>query len=214
MRAADRLCSERFGIDVEWLMEAAGWRVARACQGRSVVVVCGRGNNGGDALAAARHLHAWDRLKAVCAAPAAFAGAAAAQARALERLGVKFDLEPDLSGADQIVDGIFGTGLSRPPEGRFANWIEAINASGLPVVAVDVPSGLDSDSGVAHAPTVRASATVTLALPKRGLLAADGPRVSGQVWVADIGIPPQVFDELGVDIPVRFFEDADSVRLR
>ena len=74
---------------------------------------------------------------------------------------------------------------------RFAEWIEAINSSGLRVIAVDVPSGLDSDTGVAYSPTVRATSTVTFTLPKTGLLLRDGPRVAGDVTVADIGIPDE-----------------------
>src|SRR5205807_2535879 len=132
-----------------WLMEAAGWECARACgEARAVAVVCGTGNNGGDGLAAARHLHRSDRLHSVaCLDARRLHGPAAARARALRLLGVELSSELRLDGADLVLDAIFGTGLSRPVEGLAAEWIAAINESGIPVVSVDVPSGIDSDSG-------------------------------------------------------------------
>ena len=185
----DLLAQERFGISVDWLMEAAGWQVARFCRGRTAVV-CGVGNNAGDGLAAARHLHRWGRLSSVsCVDAGRLRGAAARERDALGRLGVDVLEELSLDGAEVVVDALFGTGLSRAPEGRFAAWIEAMNDSGLPAIAVDVPSGLDADTGLAYAPTVRAHTTVTLGLAKPGLLKEDGPRVSGEIWLADIGVP-------------------------
>ena len=112
-----------------------------------------------------------------------------------------------------MVDAIFGTGLSRAPEGPFAAWIEAINASGLKVLALDIPSGLDADTGVAYAPCVRAEITVTLGLPKVGLLQGDGPGVAGEVWVADIGVPFEAYAAVGVQVPRDLFASGDRVRL-
>src|SRR5712691_2038681 len=164
-------------------MEAAGWQAARACHGRTVVV-CGVGNNAGDGLAAARHLHRWGRLDAVCCVDAnRLKGAAAAELAALRALGIEVASELRLGDAPVVVDALFGTGLTRPPEGTFAGWIDGINRANRRVIAVDLPSGLDADSGVAYAPTVRAHTTVTLGLPKPGLLMADGPSLAGEVWV-------------------------------
>jgi len=81
------------------------------------------------------------------------------------------------------------------------------------VVAVDVPSGLDSDTGVAYAPTVRADLTVTLGLPKPGLMKADGRRLSGEVWVADIGVPFEAYAELALQVPQDLFAESDRVRM-
>ena len=189
VKELDQLSSERFGIALDWLMEAAGWQAARMCDGRTAVV-CGVGNNAGDGLAAARHLHRWGRLASVsCVERTRLRGDALRELGALVKSGVELMDEPNFDGADVVLDAIFGTGLNRAPEGLFAEWIEAINGSGLRVVAVDVPSGLDADSGVAYAPTVYASATVTFTLPKSGLLRKDGPSVAGKVTVADIGVP-------------------------
>jgi ADP-dependent NAD(P)H-hydrate dehydratase / NAD(P)H-hydrate epimerase len=213
VKQVDALAGERFGVAVDWLMEAAGWQVARFCRGRTAVV-CGVGNNAGDGLAAARHLHRWGRLGSVaCANPDRLRGAAARELEALRKLGVPISSHLDLNGAEVVVDALFGTGLSRPPEGVFAEWIGAINSSGARVVAVDLPSGLDADSGVAYAPTVRAQVTVTLGLPKPGLLKGDGPSTAGEVWVADIGVPFEAYAAIGVEVPRELFATDDRVRL-
>jgi len=205
VKQVDALCAERFGIPVDWLMEAAGWQVARLT-GQPAAVVCGVGNNAGDGLAAARHLHRWGRLAGVCCVEATrLQGPAARQLEALRRVGVEVLDELRLEGAEVILDAIFGTGLSRPPEGRFAEWIEAINASGKPVVAIDVPSGLDAESGVAYAPCVRAGTTITLGLPKKGL--------HGPVLVADIGVPFEAYAAVGAHVPPDLFARAEVVRL-
>jgi NAD(P)H-hydrate epimerase len=208
----DRLTEERFAIPVGWLMEAAGWQLARHCRGRTVVV-CGKGNNGGDGLAAARHLHRWGRLAGVaCVDRAGLKGAAAQEAAALEAIGVSIAAEPSFEGAQIVLDALLGTGLNRAPQGAVASWIRAINASGLRVVAVDVPSGLDADSGKAHDPTVKAALTVTLGLPKPGLLTAGGPDHAGEVWVADIGVPFEAYRAVGVEVPAHLFAMHDRVQ--
>jgi hydroxyethylthiazole kinase-like uncharacterized protein yjeF len=131
VRELDRLASERFGIALDWLMEAAGWQAARMCDGRTAVL-CGVGNNAGDGLAAARHLHRWGRLTSVsCIDRSRLRGDAARELVALESVGVHVGDETSFAGAELILDAIFGTGLNRAPEGRFAQWIEAVNAAGL-----------------------------------------------------------------------------------
>lgn len=198
---------------VDWLMEAAGWRAARVCD-KPAAVVCGVGNNGGDGLAAARHLHRWGRLASVsCVDPSKFRGEAAAELDALRRSGVEVSSELVLGGARIVLDAIFGTGLNRAPQGRFAEWIEAIDRSGLEVIAVDVPSGLDADSGVAYSPCVRATKTITFTLPKTGLLRGDGPKQAGEVLVADIGVPLEAMRELGIEPPASLFARDEIVAL-
>jgi ADP-dependent NAD(P)H-hydrate dehydratase / NAD(P)H-hydrate epimerase len=213
VKEVDALAQERFGVSVDWLMEAAGWQVARFCRGRTAVV-CGVGNNAGDGLAAARHLHRWGRLAGVsCIDPGRLHDSAARELEALRKLGIQVSSQLELAGAQIVVDALFGTGLSRPPDGAFAAWIDAINASRLPVVAVDLPSGLDGDTGVAYAPTVRAHTTVTLGLPKPGLLKGDGPSLAGEVWVADIGVPFEAYAAIGIDVPANLFTTDDRVQL-
>jgi ADP-dependent NAD(P)H-hydrate dehydratase / NAD(P)H-hydrate epimerase len=209
----DALAHERFGVSVDWLMEAAGWQVARSCRARTAVV-CGTGNNAGDGLAAARHLHRWGWLVSVsCVDAGRLRDSAARERDALVKLGIDVSDDLRLEDCELVVDALVGTGLSRRPEGKFAEWIEAINGSGLRVVAVDVPSGLDADTGVAYAPTVRAHTTVTLGLPKPGLLAHDGPGIAGEVWVVDIGVPFEAYAAVGIEVPRNLFAEHDRVRL-
>jgi NAD(P)H-hydrate epimerase len=213
VREVDRLASERFQLPLSWLMEAAGWQVARHCRARTMVV-CGRGNNGGDGLAAARHLHRWGRLAGVaCLQPDRLSGLAAEQAAALRAIGVEIASQPDFSGAQIVLDALLGTGLSRPPEGQVAGWIRGVNGSGLRVVSVDVPSGLDADSGRAEGACVNAALTVTLGLPKAGLVSGEGPARAGEVWVADIGVPFEAYAELGIRVPPHLFAMHDRFQL-
>src|ERR1700716_2210996 len=138
----DHLAASRFALPVEWLMEAAGWQVARHCRGKTAVL-CGKGSNGGDGLAAGRHLHRWGPRHSVAALDrGALRGAAEKMAVALEAVGIEIADHPHLEGSVLVLDAIFGTGLNRPPEGRAAAWIEAVNASGRRGVAVGLPPGL------------------------------------------------------------------------
>jgi NAD(P)H-hydrate epimerase len=189
-READRLSQERYGVSADWLMEAAGWECARRCQGRTAVVA-GTGNNGGDALAAARHLHRWGRLHSVaCLDRGRLRDLAAARAEALERVGVAINPALELEGAETVLDGIFGIGLNRPVHGLPAAWIDAVNASGAHVVAIDVPSGIDADTGDVLGTAVRADLTVTFGFRK--------PALPGRVEVVDIGVPLEAYRDAGV----------------
>jgi NAD(P)H-hydrate epimerase len=112
-----------------------------------------------------------------------------------------------------VVDALLGTGLSQPPRGRVAEWIETVNSWERRVVAVDLPSGLVADTGETPGACVRAGLTVTLGLPKPGLLQRSGPGVAGEVWVADIGIPFEAYAAIGVAVPPHLFAMHDRVQL-
>jgi NAD(P)H-hydrate epimerase len=148
-----------------------------------------------------------------CVDRAALTGPAAAEAKALEAVGVAIEARPNFRGAELVVDALLGTGLTRAPEGPYAEWIRLANASGLNIVAVDVPSGLEADSGKAHDPTVRARVTVTLGLPKPGLLQGAGPAHAGDIWVADIGVPFAAYSAVGAVVPAELYRNADQVFL-
>jgi hydroxyethylthiazole kinase-like uncharacterized protein yjeF len=204
MRAIDRAAIEAFGVPSLALMDRAGRAVAEAVRslcapGGRIVVVCGGGNNGGDGYVAARVLRAegWD-ARVVSIVPAArLSGDARVTREEAERAGVPIDeagelLAVDAGHGDVVVDAVFGTGLSRAPEGAFARAIERVDAAraaGARVVAVDVPSGLSADTGRPLGACVRADRTVTFAFQKRGLVLHPGPSLAGEVIVADIGIP-------------------------
>lgn len=172
-------------------------------------MLAGTGNNGGDGLAAARHLHRWGRLVRVCCTDRSkLKDAAALEADALEAAGVRIEDDLVLDGAEAVVDALLGTGLSRPPNGRYAAWIDVVNASGLEVVSVDVPSGLESDSGEMLEPCVRASRTVTLGLPKPGLLTKSAKAMVGEIEVVDIGLPAPALSAVGIETR-GIFVDSD-----
>lgn len=200
VKRQDAACEAR-GIPTAVLMERAGWGVARAARellgrtyGARVVVACGKGNNAGDGLAAARFLaERGAGVTAVLCAGAEPRGAAAANLERFRHGGgrvVGLDALPrELDRADLVIDALLGVGLSRAPEGAIAEAIESLLAGSAPVVAVDVPSGVDADTGQAPGRTVRAAATVTLGGLKPGLLFAPGRSLAGRVIVHDIGVP-------------------------
>lgn len=185
------------------LMEAAGRAVAdeaidlAAGTGAAIAVVCGPGNNGGDGFVAARLLREQGyRVRvALLGSRERLTGDAASVA---ERWGAEVEslTSAILSGADLIVDALFGAGLSKPLDGIAAEVVAAINASGKPVLAVDVPSGLDGTTGCADGAVVQATRTVTFFRMKPGHLLLPGRLLCGEVRLADIGIPARVLEEV------------------
>jgi len=193
------------GIAAETLMERAGRAVARAAidliggsYGRRAVVVCGKGNNGGDGLVAARHLARWGARVTVVALdplsevrePAATNAARLAEIPSVRILPFSdAGLERELARADVAVDAIFGTGFRGIPEDMWAGAIEGLNASAAPVVAVDIPSGVNGATGAVEGEAVRAQLTVSFGAVKVGALLLPGGEMAGAVRVVDIGFP-------------------------
>jgi ADP-dependent NAD(P)H-hydrate dehydratase / NAD(P)H-hydrate epimerase len=197
MRAMDAWAIEDQGVPSLELMERAGLGLAELAQERApvgrIVVVCGKGNNGGDGLVAARLLRDWGREVDVVllAEPGELSGDPAAN---LERLPGEPPRPWDpaaLAGAAGVVDAILGTGFSGEPREPARGAIEAINAAGATVVAADVPSGVDASSGAVEGVAVRAAATATFHAAKPGLWIHPGKGRAGEVRVVEIGIPPQ-----------------------
>ena len=156
-----------------------------------VLVLAGPGNNGGDGFVVARLLKSWffDVSVAFCGDAASLPRDAAAAKRAwTDAGGETLTAWPQRDGWGLIVDGLFGIGLARPAQGVAAQWIERANASGVRIVALDIPSGLNADTGVAYAPAIRAAATATFIALKPGLLTADGPDHCGSLSVHRLGI--------------------------
>jgi ADP-dependent NAD(P)H-hydrate dehydratase / NAD(P)H-hydrate epimerase len=200
LRHADEQARSQYGIEPIQLMEVAGWQVARfvdgfvdGMHGKRVTVVAGSGNNGGDALVAARFLQQRGAIVRVSIVPTRDPNSLAARhALTIERLGIPMLSAPkgvDPS-ADLLVDGLFGIGIRLPLRDPAPGIIAAMNASQVPIVAIDVPSGLDADNGARQEGAVRAAATITLVAPKTALR---GNPNAGRVLVADIGMPIAVF---------------------
>ena len=224
MAEVDRIMLEEFGVETMQLMEVAGRAVAvfaRQCflagdaRGKRVVVLCGSGGNGGDGMVAARYLHAWGAFPEIWLGrrPVPGKGIAAHQLAILERLGIPIRESmpsPSLPAAELLIDALLGFSLAGPPEGETAALIVAANAHPAAILAVDLPSGLEATSGKVHDLCVRADATLTLALPKTGLLVPSAREVVGELAVADIGVPPAAYARIGVQVePV--FATADVV---
>jgi hydroxyethylthiazole kinase-like uncharacterized protein yjeF len=195
------------GVAGATLMENAGRAVAdevarRFADAGDVAVLCGPGNNGGDGFVAARHLQ--ERGYKVRLGFDGDEARLPADASAMARryAGTRQPLDAALiEGADVVVDGLFGAGLARPVEGKLAHVIESVNASNRPVIAIDVPSGIDGTTGEVRGRAVRATATVTFFRLKPGHLLLPGRLHCGAVSLADIGIPASV---LGTIAPKTF----------
>lgn len=225
MAEIDRLMMEQIGVNTFQLMELAGYAAADAVRRRSdlprpamIVALAGTGGNGGDAMVAARLLAGWGhRCTVILSRPRSdFGGIAAHQLASLEALGIPV-IEPamveSLPVANLIIDGLLGFSLRGNPQGEVARLIELANASPSPVVAIDVPSGLNADTGEVGDPHIQADQTLTLALPKTGLLAADAS-VTGEIIVGDIGVSPAIYGMIGVQVSSDIFASDNLVTVR
>ncbi len=167
-------------------------------------ILAGKGNNGGDGLVAARHLVEMGYAVTIIyvIAPEQLTGDAACERDIINRLNIPTmvygEQAIEWQQFDGIIDALLGTGASGQPRGHYASLIEAANDSGLPIIAVDLPSGLDPDSGAAYKPCIQAVKTVVLALMKRGLMMTEGKQMAGEVVLGGIGIWPTFAGELGV----------------
>ena len=225
MQALDRFTIEDFGLPGLILMENAGRGTAELIlerfapeAKRGVLVICGPGNNGGDGFVIARHLF----QKGIPVKVLSLAQQEKFKADALVNFEVAADLglikgfilsENEVSLLDEalkdcalIVDAIFGTGLKREVKGRFAEVIRRINASGKPIVSVDIPSGLSADSGKPLGIAVKATLTATMALPKVGQVIYPGRTYVGELEIIDISMPQKIIEKLA---PKRFWLTED-----
>jgi ADP-dependent NAD(P)H-hydrate dehydratase / NAD(P)H-hydrate epimerase len=215
MRAADRRTIDEIGIASLVLMENAGRQAVAAMEAmysdlfdRQVAVLCGRGNNGGDGFVIARTLaqRGVDVSVFLIGRVADVRGDARTNLEILGRLGLTvvevadsqaWELHfSEVSDCTLIVDAIFGTGLNAPVAGFIESVIADVNASGIPVVAIDLPSGLSADSPDPIGPSIEAGLTITIAAPKMPLVLPPGEQRAGDIVIADIGIPAEVIEAL------------------
>jgi NAD(P)H-hydrate epimerase len=222
-RRVDQLAIKRYGISGLVLMENAGRGAVDVLEQigitSPIAICCGRGNNGGDGFVMARYLHArgYTVKLLLFADPSSLTGDAAVNFAIAQKIGlplVVFDkpftddeLDAELANAGCIVDALLGTGSRgepRPPLDRVIDAInrqrnptaDAIYRERAPVVAVDLPSGLDCDSGAAASHTIRAAHTVTFVAAKPGLLAPEAAPYVGRLHVVNLGLPPELLDEI------------------
>lgn len=223
MAEVDRLAVEHFGIRVAQMMELAGLHLADVVRaqlggdltGRRIVVTAGPGKNGGGGLVAARHLaNRGASVLAVLAAPVnRLDETARHQVATLLEMAIpcrvaSYDVtsdefEREVADADAVVDAVLGYGAAGPPRAGVRWLVERIAGAAVPVVSLDLPSGIDAE-GEAAGDAVTATATLTLALPKHGLFSDRGRRGAGQVLLADIGIPAALYRRMGLEVGTPF----------
>ncbi len=218
MRDLDWTAIDKFGIKEELLMENAGlaaYGVIRdeiGVRRRRFVVFCGVGNNGGDGFVVARKIHSNGGDVRVCIVGnrKKFIGSAAINLSIAERLSIPVlelgdaaSAAEAISGADAIIDAIFGTGLTREVTGLYREVIDLINAAGKPVISIDIPSGVNGDTGMIMGAAVKADVTVTFGLPKVGNMLYPGYDRCGKLYVSHISFPPAHYDNDSLRVEVN-----------
>lgn len=220
MRELDRFAIEELAIPSLALMENAGREAARVMEtvfrreAGPILILVGKGNNGGDGLVAARHLtEAGYQVQIVYAeTPDRLQGDAAMQRDIVRKLGIPFIVFDQAGSVEDsnrntqinwqqyagIVDALLGTGAKGEPREPYRSLIQQANDSGLPIVALDIPSGIDADTGALYNSHIRAAVTVTFAFRKIGLLQYPGAQAAGKVAVVPIGIPEKLADQMGI----------------
>ncbi len=225
MVEVDRAMIEDFRIELVQMMENAGRNLAHLARmrfldsdprGKSVLVLAGSGGNGGGALVCARRLHNWGAKVAVAItkSPAEFRGVPAHQLDILQQMGVSVTTGAPFPAENLalIVDGIIGYSLRGAPRGTAAETIHVANAAPAPVLSLDVPSGIATD-GAVQSPAIRAAATMTLALPKIAFRRAEVLALSGELFLADISVPPELYAAMGISVG-NIFAESEIVRLK
>lgn len=221
MREVDRIMVDDLHIELIQMMENAGRCLAHHVRSelggdvwrRRIAVLAGSGGNGGGGLVAARRLAIWGADVSVLLGQEidAVQGVPGHQLAILQRIGVptkspKQVVEADINSAEQLIDALIGYSLRDAPTGYIATLIRMANASGRPIAALDIPSGLAGDTGVATEPTIQAATTLTLALPKVGLLRPEARSYVGRLYLADISVPQLVYHRLGISVGDIFGE--------
>ena len=228
MKETDLAAFEEYGITLAQLMENAGKAVANACRiplrgvkGKNILVLAGKGKNGGDAIVAARFLKGWGANVMIILAEEISDKLVFRQLETTKKTGAdsmafnmkNIDIARDnIRLSNLIIDGLIGCGLKGDPRPPVSTLIDFANESGAPIVSVDVPSGMDATTGEAHDPCIRAAVTVTLAFPKAGLLKKESLPYVGDLYVADIGIPPKVYKRFGLG-ETDLFAESDLVKV-
>ena len=203
MEDADQEAIVGYGIDVLSLMENAGSGVASLARlllggsavGKRVAVLAGKGNNGGDGLVAAKHLHNWGAGVGVLLSDRGAMGPVPSrQLASAEKAGVPvYGAGGSLGGFDLLIDALLGYNSRGNPREPVGGMILSANASGIPILAVDIPSGLDATTGEPNVPCVVATATLTLGFPKTGFLNPRCRQYVGKLYLGDVSLPLEVY---------------------
>jgi NAD(P)H-hydrate epimerase len=226
MAAVDGLAVDEFGLDILQMMEQAGSHLAEVIRvelggdlrGRRVIVAVGPGNNGGGGLAAARHLvNRGASVRVILARPVnRLSDPSLHQLATLLQMSVDCcvaiydvpdaEIDREFATADAVIDSILGYRGSGPPHDGVLWLVDRVARASAPVISLDLPSGVDADTGEVASAAVNATVTLTLALPKAGLFRGDGRERSGRVYLGDIGLPAELYRRLGREAWAPFAE--------
>lgn len=210
MEEIDMKVPEKYGITISRMMQNAGYQIAhfvrKNIDEEKITVYAGKRNNGGDALAAARRLELWNHEVELVLATEDLDGIRKEELKILENLGVELNLESSETDHPVALEGLIGYNLKGDPRPPFDSMIDEINQHET-VISIDIASGLDADTGEKSEPCVRPKFTVTLAAPFEEMSEEN----SGKVFVADIGVPPEAFEEFG--FTGDFFGERSLVQL-
>jgi len=231
MREVDRLMIDEIGVSILMMMENASRNIAMISRkllegnvrNKHIVVLCGKGNNGGDGLGAARHLINFGGTVTCILSEEKenLRENARVQFNVLKNIDAEIiefsneqisQIQEKIKNSDLIIDALLGYNLKGNPKEPIATLIRLANKSRRQILAVDIPSGLSGDTGDALEPTIKATATLTLALPKVGLLTEKAKEYVEELYLADLSVPAAVYRKLGIDAPV-LFEHEDIVRI-
>lgn len=231
MKEIDELMIKEIGVSLIMMMENAGRSLAKVSRyllgdsilNKNIVIFSGKGNNGGGVLAAARHLLGQGaKINIIIASQSdTLKEAPLEQLRILKNseavIGDIYntpleDMLRLVSNADLILDGLIGYNLTGDPQEPISDIIDFINNSNSLVLANDIPSGLNGDLGISYEPTIKATATVTLALPKHGVVKLVAKEYVGDLFVANLTVPQKVYSKLDINVPI-FFDKNDIVKI-
>ena len=228
MRLVDKLAVNKYNILLEEMMELAGYHLMelaytimeKSLNNKKIVVLAGKGNNGGGGLVAARHLHNRGAdVHIILSTNKGLKAAVKGRLKTLKELQLPimhYKREDDssklLNEAHLIIDALIGYGLNSDPKYPISQLIDHVNNSDSIVLSLDVPTGIDSTEGNIYNKCIQADHTMTLAMPKQGLLKENARSYIGSLYLADIGIPGVLYKELGLDIE-NIFQNGNIIKL-
>lgn len=227
MREVDRLMIEKYKIELIQMMENAGQKLAQLARQRflgdnidktTVIILAGTGGNGGGGLVCARHLHNWGANVQVFLTkqPDHYKNIPAHQLKILQQMKVNLNLFNNQdttldTSITLVVDAIIGYSLQGSPRGVSAHMIEWANQQHIPILALDTPSGLNTTTGAISDPVINAAITMTLALPKIGFTTKEAKKVVGELYLADISVPPTLYAEPSLNLQVENLFAKESI---
>lgn len=229
MIEVDRLMMEEYQISLEQMMENAAYNLAQLSKTfypevENFIILAGKGNNGGGGLGAARRLHNWGFTVIVLLASeeASFKEVPAKQLEILKKLNIRIyyvedDFEEIFKQQEEktlIIDALLGYSLKGNPQGKYAYLVNKANSSNIPIISLDIPSGIGGKEGLVLEPAIKADITLTLALPKTAFLNKTVKPLLGRLFVADISVPIELYEEMGLKVERTLFSNDSIIEVK